>query len=105
MDNLMKISKETLKLNEEYKSIEKMLKEKKEKLFDLFIQEDIESHKVDNYTIFKIPENEQIRLVKREDILNVLTDEIDDVKLIEAILSKILKNSKTKSYIKIVQKN
>jgi len=105
MDNVTLISKETTKLYEEYKTVEKKLKQKKEQLFNIFIAEDIDFKKIDNYTIYKVPENEQIRLVKREDILNVLTDKIDDENLIEDILSQILKNSKTKSHIKIVKKD
>jgi len=105
MDNVTLSSKETTKLYEEYRTVEKKLKQKKEQLFNIFIAEDIDFKKIDNYTIYKVPENEQIRLVKREDILNVLTDKIDDENLIEDILSQILKNSKTKSHIKIVKKD
>ena len=105
MNNIMRVGRETLKLNEEYKSIEEKLKQKKEELFNIFIAENIDFKQVDNYTIFKVPENEQIRLVKREDLLNVLTDKVDDTSLIEDILSQILKNSKTKSHIKIVKKD
>ena len=105
MDYITQISKEIIKLNEEYKAIDEKLKQKKEQLFNIFIAENIDFKKIDNYTIYKVPKNEQIRLVKREDILNVLTDRIDDDKIIEDILSQILKNSKTKSYIKIVKKD
>ena len=105
MDNLTHISKEAINLYEEHKAIEEKLKQKKEQLFNTFIAEDIDFKKIDNYTIYKVPENEQIRFVKREDILNVLTDKIDDENIIEDILSQILKNLKTKSYIKIVKKD
>ena len=105
MDNVTFVSKETTKLYEEYKAVEEKLKQKKEQLFNIFIAENIDFKQVDNYTIYKVPENEQIRFVKREDILNVLTDKIDDENLIEDILSQILKNSKTKSHIKIVKED
>jgi len=105
MDNVTLVGKETTKLYEEYKAVEEKLKQKKEQLFNIFIAENIDFKQVDNYTIYKVPENEQIRFVKREDILNVLTDKIDDENIIEDILSQILKNSKTKSHIKIVKKD
>ncbi len=105
MDNVTQVGKETVKLYEEYKSIEEKLKQKKEQLFNIFIAENIDFKQIDNYTIYKVPENEQIRFVKREDILNVLTDNIEDESLIENILSQILKNSTTKSHIKIVKKD
>ena len=105
MDHVTQVGKETVKLYEEYKSIEEKLKQKKEQLFNIFIAENIDFKQIDNYTIYKVPENEQIRFVKREDILNVLTDKIEDERLIENILSQILKNSTTKSHIKIVKKD
>ena len=105
MDNVTFIGKETTKLYEEYKAVEEKLKQKKEQLFNIFIAENIDFKQVDSYTIYKVPENEQIRFVKREDILNVLTDKIDDEAIIEDILSQILKNSKIKSHIKIVKKD
>ena len=74
MYNITLMGKETIKLYEEYKDVEEKLKQKKEQLFNTFIAENIDFKQVDNYAIYKVPENEQIRLVKREDILNVLTD-------------------------------
>jgi len=60
MDYITQISKEIIKLNEEYKAIDEKLKQKKEQLFNIFIAENIDFKKIDNYTIYKVPKNEQI---------------------------------------------
>lgn len=105
MDYITQICEELIKLNEECKTLQENLDEKKARLFDLFTSEDIDSKELNNYKIYKIPENEQLKIIKTEDILNVLTDNIEEKSIIEEILSQILKKSKIKSHIRITKQN
>ena len=98
------IADELIEIHNEYKEIENRLKTKRIDMYNAFLEYDEEKIELDNNTIFKVPEREQLRIVNREKLLNILSDKIDDVALIGDILSEVIYDSRLNSGIRIIKK-
>jgi len=101
MEYLEEVGRELIELHKQYKDIEKRYKEKKEQIKNMFLSEDISEKIIDGIKITKIPEDEQMRVVGKENLLNIISDKIEDDNLAGDLIAELLKNSSIKSYIKI----
>lgn len=103
MEIIEKIGRELIEINKQYKEIDTKLKLKKEEITKLFLIEDCNEKVIEEFKISKIPENKQERVVKKETLINVISEKVEDPDLAGIILSEILKDSKIKSHIKVTK--
>ena len=98
------IADELIEIQDEYQVVDDRLKAKRLEMYNAFLEYEKDKIELDNNIIYKTPEREQLRIVNREKLLNILSEKIDDEKLIEDILSEVIYDSKLNSGIRITKK-
>lgn len=73
-------------------------------MFNTLTEENLGLFEIGEYKIVKTNSQTQMRTVNKETLINVLSSKIEDINLIEEILSEVLKNSETKPGIRLTKR-
>ena len=101
---LKTIADELIEIHNEHKILDDRLQAKRLEMYNAFLEYEKDKIELDNNIIYKTLEREQLRIVNREKLLNILSDKIDDETLIENILSEVIYDSKLNPGIGITKK-
>ena len=101
---LKTIADELIEIQNEHKILDDRLQAKRLEMYNAFLEYEKDKIELDNNIIYKTPERDQLRIVNREKLLNILSDKIDDEALIEDILSEVIYDSKLNPGIRVTKK-
>ncbi|MBL0686869.1 MAG: hypothetical protein JJV94_03475 [Sulfurospirillum sp.] len=101
---LKTIADELIEIQNEYQIVDDKLKAKRLEMYKAFLEYEKDEIELDNNIIYKTPEREQLRIVNREKLLNILSDKIDNETLIEDIFSEVIYYSKLSPGIRVTKK-
>ena len=102
--SLKTIADELIEIHNEHKILDDRLQAKRLEMYNTFLEYEKDKIELDNNIIYKTSESDQLRIVNREKLLNILSDKIDDETLIENILSEVIYDSKLNPGIRITKK-
>jgi len=102
--SLKTIADELIIIQNEYKILDDRLQAKRLEMYNSFLEYEKDKIELEDYIIHKTQERDQLRIVNREKLLNILSDKIQDELLIENILSEVIYDSKLNAGIRITKK-